>query len=128
MLGAGFFEQGVLFVNQTASSAILMIAVADTATCTERLFDALIGGGCTILFAAVLFPAAPLSIISRAAGRVFATLRDALDHVQQLAAAGRTSDPMWVLTTGQRIHAQLVSRRSSPTTSAAGSSRTCPGR
>jgi uncharacterized membrane protein YgaE (UPF0421/DUF939 family) len=108
VLGAGFFEQGVLFINQSASSAVLMIAVAGAATSAERLFDALIGGGCTILFAAVLFPAAPLSIIARAAQQVYATLRDALDRVYQLAAAGQTADPQWVLATGQRIHAQLA--------------------
>src|ERR1700691_780864 len=42
-LGGGFFEQGVLFVNQSVGSAILMIAVSGAATATERLSDALIG-------------------------------------------------------------------------------------
>ena len=44
-VGGGFFEQGALFVNQSATSAILMIAVAGAATGSERLSDALIGSG-----------------------------------------------------------------------------------
>jgi uncharacterized membrane protein YgaE (UPF0421/DUF939 family) len=41
VLGGGFPERGVLFVNRSTVSAILMIAVAGTATGSERLSDAL---------------------------------------------------------------------------------------
>jgi uncharacterized membrane protein YgaE (UPF0421/DUF939 family) len=98
----------VLFINQCAISAILVIAVAGTATAGERLFDALIGGGCTLLIAVILFPSAPLPIIYRAAQRVFGTLRDTLDHVQEFAATGRPADPKWVIAAGQRVHTQLA--------------------
>jgi uncharacterized membrane protein YgaE (UPF0421/DUF939 family) len=108
VLGVGLFEQGILFVNQTTVSAILVIAVAGTATATERLFDALIGGGCTLLIAVILFPSVPLPIIGRAAQRVFGTLRDTLDRVQEFAATGRAADPGWVIAAGQRVHQQVA--------------------
>jgi uncharacterized membrane protein YgaE (UPF0421/DUF939 family) len=107
-LGGGLFEQGVLFVNQSVGSAILMIAVAGTATSSERLFDALIGGGVTLAITVVLFPAAPLPLIHSAARQVLGEFRDTLARLTQLAAAGRTADPEWVLATGQRIHTELA--------------------
>ena len=58
-VGGGFFEQGALFVNQSATSAILMIAVAGAATGSERLSDALIGSGVTFVITVVLFPRRP---------------------------------------------------------------------
>jgi uncharacterized membrane protein YgaE (UPF0421/DUF939 family) len=107
-LGVGFFGQGVLFVNQCAVSAILVIAVAGTATASERLFDALIGGGCTLLIAVILFPSAPLPIIQRAVQRVFGALRDTLDRVQEFAATGRAADPKWVIAASQRVHQEIA--------------------
>ena len=107
-LGGGFFGQGFLFVNQSATSAILMMAVAGAATGTQRLLDALIGGGATLLIAVVLFPAAPLPLIRDAARQVFAALRDTVARLGELASAGRAADPEWVLAVGQRIHRQLA--------------------
>lgn len=116
VLGVGFFEQGVLFINQSASSAILVIAVTGTATATERLFDALIGGGCTLLIAGILFPAAPVPIIQRAVRQVFGTLREAMDRVQEFAGSGHPADPGWVIATGRRIHQQLTVLQQAQTT------------
>jgi uncharacterized membrane protein YgaE (UPF0421/DUF939 family) len=107
-LGGGFFEQGVLFVNQSASSAILMIAVTGTATGSERFSDALIGGGVTLVIVGVLFPAAPLPLIQHAAGQVFTALRDALAGLAHFADTGTTAGPEWALAAGQRIHDRLA--------------------
>jgi uncharacterized membrane protein YgaE (UPF0421/DUF939 family) len=115
-LGSGFFGQGFLFVNQTATSAILMMAVAGAATGTQRLLDALIGGGVTLLIAVVLFPTAPLPLIRKAARQVFATLRDTVAHLGELADTGRAADPAWVLAAGQRIHRQLAGLREAQST------------
>lgn len=49
VVGGGFFQEGVLFVNQSLGAAILMIAVGGAATVSERVSDALIGGGVTLL-------------------------------------------------------------------------------
>jgi uncharacterized membrane protein YgaE (UPF0421/DUF939 family) len=44
-VGGGFFGHGLMFVNQTAASAILIIALHRSGSGSERLVDALIGGG-----------------------------------------------------------------------------------
>jgi uncharacterized membrane protein YgaE (UPF0421/DUF939 family) len=108
VLGGGFFEQGVLFVNQSVGSAILMISVAGIATNSERLFDALIGGGVTLAITVILFPAAPLRLIQHAARQVHAALRDTLARLTTLAATGEAADPAWALAVGQRIQRQLA--------------------
>jgi uncharacterized membrane protein YgaE (UPF0421/DUF939 family) len=108
VLGGGFFEQGVLFVNQSVTSAILMIAVAGIATGSERLTDALIGGGVTLVITVILFPAAPLPLIRDAVGQLFAALRDTLARLAELAGTGETASPEWALGVGQRIERQLA--------------------
>jgi uncharacterized membrane protein YgaE (UPF0421/DUF939 family) len=107
-VGGGFFARGVLFVNQSATSAILMIAVAGTATGPERLSDALIGGGVTLVITVVLFPAAPLPLIQDAVQQVFGVLRDTLGRLAELAGTGGTADPGWALAVGERIQAKLA--------------------
>jgi uncharacterized membrane protein YccC len=87
-LGGGFFARGVLFVNQSATSAILMIAVAGPATGPERLVDALIGGGVTLVITVILFPAAPLPLIQDAVQQVFGALRDTLARLAEIAWPG----------------------------------------
>jgi uncharacterized membrane protein YgaE (UPF0421/DUF939 family) len=104
-VGGGFLERGVLFVNQGTTSAILMIAVAGAATATERLSDALVGGGVALAMTVVLFPAAPLPLIAEADGRVLAALRDTL---ARLAGPGERPGPEWALAAGQRVHARLA--------------------
>jgi uncharacterized membrane protein YgaE (UPF0421/DUF939 family) len=104
-LSAGFLGEGSLLVNQSAGSAILMIAIAGAATGPERLLDALVGGGITLVIAVVLFPAAPLPLIRDAARQALATLRDTVAHLETLAGG---ADPEWILDAGQRIHRQLA--------------------
>jgi uncharacterized membrane protein YgaE (UPF0421/DUF939 family) len=106
-LSAGFLGEGMLLVNQSAGSAILMIAVAGAATGSQRLVDALIGGGITIVITVVLFPAAPLPLIRTAVCGVLATLRDTVGQLAKLAGADAPADPQSVLGAGQRIHQQL---------------------
>jgi uncharacterized membrane protein YgaE (UPF0421/DUF939 family) len=108
ILGGGFFEQGVLFVNQATTSAILMIAVGGSATSYERLCDALVGGGVTLMFTAVLFPVDPLALIRDAARQVLAGLHDALAGLADFADAGTRAGPDWALATGQRVHDRLA--------------------
>jgi uncharacterized membrane protein YgaE (UPF0421/DUF939 family) len=108
-LGGGFFEQGVLFVNQSTAAAILMIAVAGTVNeGSERLFDALIGGGVTLVITVVLFPAAPLPLIQDAVKHVFGVLRDTVAHLAELAGTGEAPPADWVLGAGQRVQGQLA--------------------
>jgi uncharacterized membrane protein YgaE (UPF0421/DUF939 family) len=108
-LSAGFLGEGTLLVNQSAGSAILMIAVAGTATGSQRMLDALIGVGITMVITVLLFPAAPLPLIRAASRRVLATLEDTVAHLEKLGSVGSAADPEWALGAAQRIHRQLVS-------------------
>ena len=59
LISHGFIGQGLMFYNQTAASAILVLAFGRSTLGFERLFDALIGGGIAIAFSVLLFPANP---------------------------------------------------------------------
>ena len=84
-----------MFINQTASSAILVIALHRTGTGPERLIDALVGGGVALTMAVLLFPAAPLPLIRDATQAVFAALGEALDHLGEVLAGQTRPDAAW---------------------------------
>ncbi len=86
VLAQGFIAQGLMFYNQTAASAILIIATEQTATGAERLVDALIGGGLALVFSVLLFPADPLPLIRDPERAVYAALRDTLARLDLPAA------------------------------------------
>ena len=74
MIARGFIGQGMMFVNQTVVSSILVLGVVPRGGAVyERIDDALIGGTLAIVFAVVLFPANPLTGVApgprRGAGR-----------------------------------------------------------
>jgi uncharacterized membrane protein YgaE (UPF0421/DUF939 family) len=110
-LGGGFFQQGVLFVNQSVTSVILMITVTGAATSaatgSERVTDALIGGGVTLVITVILFPAAPLPLIQGAVEQVFAALREALAQLAGRTDPGEAPSPEWALQAGQSIQGRL---------------------
>lgn len=108
VVGGGFFQEGVLFVNQSQGAAILMIAVGGAATVSERVSDALIGGGVTLLLTVILFPADPLPLIEGAAKHTFAALRDTLTRLTEFAGTGARVDQEWILATGRRVHGALA--------------------
>jgi hypothetical protein len=101
-------DPGAMFVNQTAVSAVLVIALHRTGTGSERLIDALIGGGVALTMAVLLFPAAPLPLIRDATQAVFAALGEALDHLGEVLAGQTHPDAAWTLSTGQHIHGRLA--------------------
>jgi uncharacterized membrane protein YgaE (UPF0421/DUF939 family) len=105
-LGGGFLEQGVLFVNESVTAAILMIAIGGSATAWERVSDALIGGGVALVMTVLLFPAAPVKLIGRARLELFGALRDTL---ADLSAQGR--EPTWALAAGDRVQGRLAALR-----------------
>ncbi|GHG50776.1 MULTISPECIES: FUSC family protein [Amycolatopsis] len=110
--GGGPFGQGLMFVNQTAASAILILALHRPGSGSERLVDALIGGGVVVVIGVVLFPADPHRVLDQAARAVFAALRDALaelrDQLADETPAGRRDDGGRELAIGQRIHNRLA--------------------
>jgi uncharacterized membrane protein YgaE (UPF0421/DUF939 family) len=108
VIGRDFTGTGAMFVNQTAASAILVIAFHRTGSGSERLIDALIGGGVALTMAVLLFPAAPMPLIRDATRAVFAALGEALDHLGEVLAGQTNPDAAWTLSTGQRIHDRLA--------------------
>jgi uncharacterized membrane protein YgaE (UPF0421/DUF939 family) len=108
VIGRNFVGAGAMFTNQTASSAVLVIALHHSGTGPERLLDALIGGGVALTMAVLLFPAAPLPLIRDATQAVFAALGGALDHLGEVLAGQSRPDPAWTLATSQHIHRRLA--------------------
>lgn len=106
-LGGGFVGEGMMFVNQAAASAILVVALKRHGTGAERALDALVGGASALLVGVVLFPAAPLPRLWAAERGVLESLADALEHLSALLLGGQTADSAWTLTTGYRIHDRL---------------------
>lgn len=114
-VGSGLFGHGLMFINQTAASAILIIALHRNGSGSERLVDALIGGGVVLVISLLVFPAAPLRMISREARNLGLALREALDRLEEQATRRQPAEPGWVLDASRRIHggiAQLVQARS----------------
>jgi len=116
VIGRDFVGAGGMFINQTASSAILVIALHRTGTGSERLIDALIGGGVALTMAVLLFPAAPLPLIRDATQAVFAALGEALDHLGEVLAGQTRPDAAWTISISQRIHGRLATLTDAHTT------------
>jgi hypothetical protein len=75
---------------QAAASAILVVALHRPGTnlATQRLVDALIGGGVAIVLARLLFPVDPFALVRGEATKLRAALADALDELAGALAAG----------------------------------------
>jgi uncharacterized membrane protein YgaE (UPF0421/DUF939 family) len=113
-IGGGFTGNGVMFINQASVSAILVIALQLPGGVSQRLIEALIGGGMAVVTAVLLFPAAPLPLLSGSAKPVFSTLRAALEDLDELVAARSTVDRTWTLGVGEHIYellGQLIAAR-----------------
>lgn len=107
--GVGVFGEGMMFVNQSAASAILVVALHRHGTGSERLVDALVGGGVAGVIGVGLFPAAPLRILRDAEQEVLRSLAGALAHLAALLGAGTPAQAGWTLAAAQDIHQQLSS-------------------
>jgi uncharacterized membrane protein YgaE (UPF0421/DUF939 family) len=116
VMGGGFIGEGLMFVNQAAASAILIIALQQSGSGDERLVDALIGGGVVLVISVLLVPAPPLRLVSVATRTVGTVLYDALTQLDDHIARGEPAEPAWLLATGQHIHAALVQLAQSRTT------------
>ncbi|MCW2663537.1 MAG: aromatic acid exporter family protein [Mycobacterium sp.] len=106
-IGHGYIGQGTMFANQTAVSAILVLALYRSNVGLERVYDALIGGVVAIVVAVLLFPADPLKVLRSARIGVFGVLRGVLTRAADLAAGRREAPPEWPLSAVDRVHAQL---------------------
>jgi uncharacterized membrane protein YgaE (UPF0421/DUF939 family) len=107
-VGAGFVGEGMMFVNQAAASAILVVTFHQAGTGAERAIDALIGGAVALVIVVLLFPAAPLPRLRRAERDVLDALGDALARVDRLVRGEEELSPDWMLAVGHGIHDRLA--------------------
>jgi uncharacterized membrane protein YgaE (UPF0421/DUF939 family) len=106
-VGIGFVGEGMMFVNQAAASAILVIALHRAGTGAERAVDALVGGGVALLIGVGLFPVAPLRLLWDAERRVLSALLDVLERCQ--APGDIRADADWALMASHGVHRRLAS-------------------
>jgi uncharacterized membrane protein YgaE (UPF0421/DUF939 family) len=107
MVGQNFIGQGMMFVNQTVVSSILVLALYHNGPVSERIDDALIGGGIAIVFAVLLFPANPLRVLSRARAGVLEALQEVLSRTADVAAGRRVAAHDWPLPSVDHVHERL---------------------
>jgi uncharacterized membrane protein YgaE (UPF0421/DUF939 family) len=107
-VGFGFFGDGMMFPNQAAASAVLVVAVHRHGTGAERAVDVLVGGAVALVLGVGLFPAQPLSLLADAESDVLRTLAGKLGEVVEILRAGRNASDEWTLITGHAIHRQLA--------------------
>jgi uncharacterized membrane protein YgaE (UPF0421/DUF939 family) len=105
--GVGFFGDGMMFPNQAAVSAVLVVTVHRHGTGAERGIDVLVGGAVALVLGVGLFPAQPLSLLADAESDVLRTLAANLGEVVEILRGGRDASDRWMLDTGHAIHRQL---------------------
>lgn len=104
----GFIAQGLMFVNQTAVSSVLVLVFArNGGVVGERLFDALIGGGLALVFSILLFPADPVAILRGARASVLAVVHDTLAELANTMRDPAGARPDWPMAAVERLHQQL---------------------
>ncbi|AYE95455.1 aromatic acid exporter family protein [Mycobacterium paragordonae] len=108
LVGRGAIGQGLMFVNQTAVSSILVLVFSHTGiVVTERLFDSLIGGGLALVFALVLFPADPKRLLSDARAAVLAAAHETLVQTAGILEDADTRSPDWLRTVSDHLHQEV---------------------
>jgi uncharacterized membrane protein YgaE (UPF0421/DUF939 family) len=107
VIGRGFIGQGMMFINQTVASSILVLALYRGGAVYERIDDALIGGSLALVFAVLLFPANPLTVLRRARIAVLVALRGVLSRTADFAAGHRAAAADWPLSAVDRVHEQI---------------------
>jgi uncharacterized membrane protein YgaE (UPF0421/DUF939 family) len=108
-IGRGYIGQGLMFVNQAVVSSILVLALYRTGVVFERIYDALLGGSLAIVFAVLLFPANPLTVLRDARIAVLHALANVLTRTADVAAGKRVPSHDWPLAAVDRVHEQVGS-------------------
>ncbi len=107
---AVLFNPMPMFVNQSAASAILVLALRSSGgVAGERLIDALIGGGCALFVSLVLFPPNPLPLLGNAIRSALRGVASAIGGAADALESGtpRSADDTLALT--QAVHDRLGS-------------------
>ena len=107
-IGVGFFGDGMMFPNQAAVSAVLVVTLHKHGTGAERAVDVLVGGAVALVVGVGLFPADPRALLADSEQDLLATLARRLATVSDQLAAGTTPDDDWILAAGHEIHRALA--------------------
>jgi uncharacterized membrane protein YgaE (UPF0421/DUF939 family) len=108
IVGHGFIAHGLMFFNQTAAAAILVIALHTSAAGLDRLIDALIGGGVALVFSLLLFPPDPLPVIRSAVRSVFAVSSHELRQLKEIMTCRGPIDSGWLIAASEQIGRALA--------------------
>jgi len=107
LIGQGFIAQGLTFANQTAGSAILVMALSGGDQLFQRLQEALIGGGLAVVFSVLLFPVNPLTALRDARVGVLNGLRDVLAQTADTVSGRTGAAADWPYAAADRLHERL---------------------
>lgn len=122
----GLVAQGLMFINQAAVSAVLVLVFASNGSVVfERLFDALVGGGLAIVFSILLFPPDPVVMLCSARADVLAAVRDILAELVNTVSDPTSAPPDWPMAAADRLHQQLNGLINRPSTWPCWSVRCC---
>jgi uncharacterized membrane protein YgaE (UPF0421/DUF939 family) len=105
--GAGFVGEGMMFANQAAASAILVVTLHRHGTGSERAVDAIVGGAVAFVLGVILFPAEPRSLLDEAERAVLRTLARTLRRTA-IEGVGQPGDRGWALAASYEIHQRLA--------------------
>ncbi len=105
--GEGVFGEGMMFANQAAASAILVVTLHRAGTGSERVVDALVGGGVALVLGVILFPAHPMRLLQSAERTVLSALVGLLGELLALTRNGEAPPADWALENGQHVHQLL---------------------
>ncbi len=110
VFGRGFIAQGLMFFNQTAISAILVVVLPNGGTGVERLFDALVGGGIALVFSVLLFPADPVALLRTALDSALAAMSGPLTHLDGIIDqhCREPVDAGWTTAEGEALNRSLA--------------------
>jgi uncharacterized membrane protein YgaE (UPF0421/DUF939 family) len=106
LIGHGFMAQGLMFVNQAGVAAVLVVVFARGGLVSERLFDTALGGSLAIVFAVLLFPANPMTLLRQARVGMLAALHDVLAQIADITGDRATIGADWPLPVVERLHKQ----------------------
>ena len=107
MSGVGLFAEGVLFANQAAVSAILVVTLHAHGTGPERALDAIVGGGVAFIFGVLLFPAEPMALVREAVRGVLQSLAETLQQAVRFLDSNTEPEAGWLRDRALHAHRRL---------------------
>jgi uncharacterized membrane protein YgaE (UPF0421/DUF939 family) len=125
--GEGVFGEGMMFANQAAASAILVVTLHRAGTGSERVVDALVGGAVALVLGVVLFPAHPMRLLQNAERAVLRTVADLVAELSAFLQSGAVPPADWALQSSQHVH-QLLSGLARARSTARANVRVAPRR